>query len=69
MAIKTLNSLQHIRVTISAAERATAEHASDETLPPIAQGSFLDDQQAVLKSLEREVCKLCSSSVILSVWC
>lgn len=66
VAIKTLNSLQHMQATTSAAEHepddeAILEDAAGDTdVLPIAAGSgFRTDQAAVLRSLEREVCPIC----------
>ena len=70
VAIKTLNSLQHIRTLTAEQGPERGMRRSSEEMPPIAQGSFLDDQQAVLRSLEREVrCCCCAlASAWLALW-
>ncbi|KAK9807281.1 hypothetical protein WJX73_007482 [Symbiochloris irregularis] len=67
VAIKTLNSLQHIQASMSAAEHApddetmVEECTGDDDPPPIAVDSgFRSDEAAVLRSLEREVSVMAS---------
>lgn len=58
MAIKTINSLSHMRAALASSEQPSECHpedGSEEFKVPIAKGSFLQDQQSLLRSLEREV--------------